>query len=72
MTGHSPRFMRSWLRPVGAVALIAAHATILRYIFSHTALSAAIGSGVIIVVLIKHLGLLGSLFAVFRRKQSRH
>ncbi len=71
MTGRSPRFRRPWMPPVGAVALIAAHATILRYVLPHTALSAAVVSGVIIVVVIKHIGLFGSLFALFR-PQSRH
>jgi hypothetical protein len=49
---------------------MAAHATILRYLLPHAALSAAVVSGVVIFVVIKHLGLLGSLFALFRR-QSR-
>jgi len=71
MTGHSRLFKRPWKLPVGAVALIAAHATILRYVLPHTALSAAVVSGVIILVVIKHFGLLGSLVALFRR-QSRH
>jgi len=57
--------------PVGAVALIAAHAIILRYVLPHAALSAAVVTGVIILVVIKHLSLFGSLFARFRR-QSRH
>jgi hypothetical protein len=34
---------------VGAVALIAVHAAILRYVLTHTALSAAVVLGVIIV-----------------------
>jgi hypothetical protein len=71
MKGRSLRFRRPWLLLVGAVALIAAHATILRYVLPHAALSTAVVSGVIILVVIKHLGLLGSLFALFRR-QSRH
>jgi hypothetical protein len=50
----------------GAVALIALHATILRYVLPHASLSAAVVSGVIILLVIKHLGLLGSLFALFR------
>jgi hypothetical protein len=71
MKGHSRLLTRSWTLPAGAVALIAAHATILRYVLPHAALSAAVVSGVVILVVIKHLGLLGSLFALFRR-QSRH
>ena len=70
MTGRR-LFKSSWMLAGGAVALIAAHATILRYVLPHAALSAVVVSGVIILVVIKHLGLLGSLFALFRR-QSRH
>ena len=68
MKGHSRRFSHPWLLPVGAVALIGAHATILHYILHHQALSAAVVSGAIILVVIKHLGLLGSSFALFRRR----
>jgi hypothetical protein len=71
MIGRSRLFERPWMLPVGAAALIAAHATILRHVLPHVALSAAVVSGVIVLVVIKHLGLLGSLFALFRR-QSRH
>jgi hypothetical protein len=71
MRGHIRLLKRPWVLPVGVLALIAAHLTILRYALQHAALSAAVVSGVIIVVVIKHLGLLGSLFAMFRRR-SRH
>jgi hypothetical protein len=71
MTVRSHWLRRPWMLPVGGVTLIAAHTTILHYVLHYTALSAAVVSGVIIVVVIKHLGLLGSLFALFRR-QSRH
>jgi hypothetical protein len=52
----------------GVVALIASHGIILYYVSSHTALSAAVLSGVTILVVIKHLGLLGPLYALFRRR----
>jgi hypothetical protein len=71
MTGRSRLFKRSWMLPVGGVALIAAHTTVLRYVLPHAALSAVVVSGVIILVLIKHLGLLGSLFVLFRRQSRR-
>ncbi len=71
MKGHNRWFKRPWVLLVGAVALIAVHATILRYVLAHAILSAAAVSGVIIVVVIKHVGLLGSLVALFRRP-SRH
>jgi len=41
---------------VGAVVLIAAYATILRYVVRHAVVSAAVVSGVIILVVIKHPG----------------
>jgi hypothetical protein len=53
---------------LGVVALIAGHGTILLYAWSHTAMSAAVVSGVMILVAIKHLGLLGPLYALFRRR----
>jgi len=67
MTVGSRLFKRSWMLAAGAVALVAVHAIILRYVLPHAALSAVVVSGVIIVVVIKHLGLLGSLFARLRR-----
>ena len=67
MKGHTRPFKRRWVVLIGALALIAAHATILRYVWQHTVMSAAVVSGVIILVVIKHLGLLGSLFALLRR-----
>jgi hypothetical protein len=73
MTGRSLRFMRSSILPVMAgVALMAVHATILRYIFLHTTLSTAVAAGVILIVVIKHLGLFGSFVALFRRLSKAH
>jgi hypothetical protein len=70
MNGHSRAPTRTLILS-GVVALIAGHGTILFYAWSHTAMSAAVVSGVIILVAIKHLGLLGPLYALFRRR-SRH
>jgi hypothetical protein len=38
---------------------------------SHVTLSAAVLSGAIILLVIKHVGLLGPLYALFRRRGSR-
>lgn len=68
MTGRSLWFKRPGVLLVVAAALLAAHAAILRYVFAHATLSAALVSGVIVVIVIKHLGVLGSLLALFRRR----
>jgi hypothetical protein len=60
-----------WMVLVGAAVLIAGHGTILYYVSSHTALSAVV-SGVIVLVVVKHLGLLGPLYALFRDRSRRN
>jgi uncharacterized membrane protein len=67
MNGHRRLLTRASIL-LGAVALIAGHGIILLNAWSHTAMSAAVVLGVIILVAIKHLGLLGSLYALFRRR----
>ncbi len=64
MKGHGRLPKSPWMLLVGVVGLIAGHA----YVLSHMALSAAVLSGVIILVVIKHLGFLGPLYALFRRR----
>jgi hypothetical protein len=51
---------------VGIVAVVV-HSVVLYFAWSHTALSAAAVSGAIVLILIKHLGVLGPLYALFRR-----
>jgi len=62
---------RIWILLVITVALIAGHGFFLYYFSSHFALSAAVVSGVIAIVVIKHVGLLGSLYGLLQRR-SRH
>jgi hypothetical protein len=62
---HLPK--RVWIIPLLVVALIAGHA-ILYYAMSHKVLSGAVASGVIVLVVIKHLGLLGPFYALLRRR----
>jgi hypothetical protein len=71
MNGHGQLLRRTWMIGVGAVVLIAGHAVALRYLSSHTAFPAAVVSGVIALVAIKHLGLLGPLYALIRRRFRR-
>jgi hypothetical protein len=66
MKGHSGLLSRPWMLSVAVAALIAGHG-IVYYALRHTVLSAAAVSGVIILVAIKHLGLLSPLYGWFRR-----
>jgi hypothetical protein len=70
MRGHGFLGGRIWILLVITVALIAGHGFFLYYFASHFALSAAV-VGVIAVVVIKHVGLLGSLYGLLQRR-SRH
>lgn len=67
MKAHGRPCMRPWMLLVGVIGLVAVH-VVLYYSLSHTALSAAVVSGVIALIVIKHLGLLGPLF---RRRPRR-
>jgi hypothetical protein len=63
-------------RPVSMLAalvivLLLGHGAVLYYVSSHVVLSAAVVSGAIIFLVIKHVGLLGPLYALFRRAASR-
>src|ERR1700687_4289611 len=68
MKEHSRPLTRTLMLSAGVVVLIAGHGIILYYVSAHAALSAAVVSGVIILVVIKHLGLLGPLYALLRRR----
>jgi ubiquinone/menaquinone biosynthesis C-methylase UbiE len=71
MKGHSPRGRR-WILPVIAVILIGGHGIILYYFSSHLALSFAVVLGLIILLVVKHLGLFAGafvpLYTLFRRR----
>ena len=56
----------------GAIVLIAGHGIILSYVSSQMALSMAAIAGLIAVVVVVHLGLLGSLSTVLRNSLRRH
>ena len=58
--------LRTLILSVGAIVLIAGHGIILYLASSHMALSTAAVLGVIILVVLKHVGLLGPLYALFR------
>jgi membrane protein YdbS with pleckstrin-like domain len=62
---------RLWLSIAAAAVLIAGHGVILYYVSSHMAVSAAAIAGVILLVFVKHLGLLGPLYAMLRKRRKR-
>lgn len=61
---------RSWVWPVLAIVLVAGHGVFL-YAAARLSLSAAVFSGAIILLVIKHAGLLGPLYAWLRRRERR-
>ena len=66
---HDGRLLkRTLLLSAAVVVLIAGHGIVLYYVSTHAALSAGIVSGVIVLVVIKHLGLLGPLYAWLKRR----
>jgi hypothetical protein len=58
----------TWFVVVGAIALVAAHSVVLYHAASHIAAPLAVVLGVVALVVLKHLGVLGPLVAVLRRK----
>jgi len=68
MTGHNRILSRWWLLLALAVVLIASHALVLRFALQHKSLSASVVAGVMILVVMTHLGLLSRLYALFRRR----
>jgi len=50
-----------------AAAFIAGHGFVLYELMSHRVLSASVVFGLIVLIVIKHLGLLGPLYALLRR-----
>ena len=71
MTGHRRLLMRPGRSLIIVAILIVGHGIAVYFVSSHMTLSAAALSSVLILIVIKHLGLLGALFALFRRR-SRH
>lgn len=49
------------------IALVVGHGVVMQYVSSHAALSTGIVCGVITLAAIKHLGLLGRVYALARR-----
>jgi len=68
MSGRTLLPGRIWMLVAIAAVLVAGHGIILYYFSSHLVMSAAVVSGLIVVAVIKHLGLLGSLYGLLRRR----
>jgi membrane protein YdbS with pleckstrin-like domain len=72
MNGHNHlRMLHQTVLLVGAIVLIAGHGVILYYVSSHIAVSAAIAFGVIVLLMLTHLGVLSGLYRVLRRRPRR-
>jgi hypothetical protein len=59
---------RRWLLLALAVVLIASHALVLRFALQHKNLAESGVAGVMFLVVMTHLGMLGRLYALFRRR----
>jgi hypothetical protein len=70
MKTHSHVLLRLAL-PLLVVALIAAHGSVLYYIGSHAALSATVIAGIVVLLIVKHLGLLAPLVGWVRKRARR-
>ena len=68
LPGHSLKHGRLLILAVLALVLLAWHGFILYYASSHMALSAGVVTGIVVLIIIKHLGFLGPAFALFRRR----
>lgn len=66
--GHNRILTRTWLLLAAAAVLIASHALILRFALQHKGLSAAMVAGLMLLVVMTHMGLLSRLYALFRRR----
>ena len=60
--------MRNWMLLVGIGLLLVLHVWGLRHLMSHARLSTTILALVLILIALKHLGLLGSVYGLVRRR----
>jgi hypothetical protein len=71
LTGHSFTRGRLLIVAILALVLIAGHGLILYSASKHVQLSAGLAAGVVLLIGIKHLGLLGPAFALVRRRRRK-
>ncbi len=69
MKAHGLPRIRHWilLVLVGGIGLVV-HSIILYRALTHTAVSVGVVSGAIVLILLKHLGVFGPLYTLFRRR----
>ena len=67
MTAQGRTFARPWMVMAAVVAFLAGHVVVYDAL-RHTVLSAAVLSGLTILVVVKHLRLLSPIYAWFRRR----
>lgn len=60
---------RGWMLPILVIVLLAFHGAILYFMSSHVVLSGAVLSGAVLLLVIKHLGVLGPLYGLIRRRR---
>ncbi len=59
---------RHWMLVAGIGLLVVLHLWGLRYFFLHARLSSTVVAGVLILLAIKHWGIVGSAYALYRRR----
>jgi hypothetical protein len=64
-------FARPWTLVALVAILIAAHGLAF-YFLRHLALSATLASGLVILIVVKHLGMFSSLYAVLRKRLQKN
>ena len=62
---------RLWIVVAAVAVLLASHGVVLYYVSSHLAASAAVFAAIFVLVVLKHLGLLGPFYAMLRKRRSR-
>lgn len=70
MNAHNRLPARPWILFVGVLILLLAHGLVF-YFVHHLALSVTLLSGVAVLIVVKHLGALSSLYAMLRKRMKK-
>jgi hypothetical protein len=71
MKARFPALWRNLLALFAIAALIAAHGALLRFWVSHQALPIAVVCGLVLLIMVKHLGLAGPVYLMLPRVMKR-